>query len=259
MVVATYLTGYPYLWPPPNLRVLTPSLGFYASADPAVIDAHLDALEYAGVKLGIAYSWGEGGSDSERIFGMLLDRSVGRSIRWALFYSQESGDNPDSSNIRADLISIRDRFSNHVSYFRIDGKFVVFVNDAVDPGTDKCNLLNRWKTGNDVGAYPVFRSNIVPSCAAPTDDWFRIGQTARTLELPNFSYSILAGNSDKSVPRDVAAYRTAAQQMVNAKVRWRIINSFNRYSEDSQVESSVQWASDSGYGQYLDVLHGVIP
>lgn len=37
----------------------------------------------------------------------------------------------------------------------------------------------------------------------------------------------------------------------------QLVTTFNEFGEGTAVESSREWATRSGYGAYLDVLHGV--
>jgi hypothetical protein len=47
--------------------------------------------------------------------------------------------------------------------------------------------------------------------------------------------------------------------MVASGARNQFVISFNEWGESSAIESATEWASPSGYGAYLDVLHEVIP
>ncbi len=43
--------------------------------------------------------------------------------------------------------------------------------------------------------------------------------------------------------------------MVASNEKWQLVATFNEWGEGTIVESAQQWASASGYGQYLDALH----
>ena len=45
--------------------------------------------------------------------------------------------------------------------------------------------------------------------------------------------------------------------MSRTPAQFHFVISFNEWGEGTAIESARQWASRSGYGQYLDVLHGV--
>jgi hypothetical protein len=41
----------------------------------------------------------------------------------------------------------------------------------------------------------------------------------------------------------------------NVRGRWQIVTSFNEWGEGTSVEGAREWASASGFGTYLDILH----
>ena len=47
--------------------------------------------------------------------------------------------------------------------------------------------------------------------------------------------------------------------MVASKANWQLVMTLNGWYESSSVESSPEWASDSGHGVYLDALRAAIP
>jgi hypothetical protein len=47
--------------------------------------------------------------------------------------------------------------------------------------------------------------------------------------------------------------------MVASNARWQLVLTFNEWPEGTSIESAHEWASPSGYGVYLDVLHDVLP
>ena len=42
---------------------------------------------------------------------------------------------------------------------------------------------------------------------------------------------------------------------VSSDEDWQPITTFNEWGEGTAVESAEEWASESGYGYYLDALH----
>ena len=45
--------------------------------------------------------------------------------------------------------------------------------------------------------------------------------------------------------------------MATSQSQFQFVISFNEWGEGTAIESAVQWASPSGYGRYLDVLHAI--
>jgi hypothetical protein len=43
--------------------------------------------------------------------------------------------------------------------------------------------------------------------------------------------------------------------LVASGSRFQLLISFNEWGEGTAAESAVEWASPSGYGDYLDALH----
>jgi hypothetical protein len=43
--------------------------------------------------------------------------------------------------------------------------------------------------------------------------------------------------------------------MKASQARFQLITSFNEWGEGTSVESAEEWATASGYGTYLDILH----
>jgi hypothetical protein len=47
--------------------------------------------------------------------------------------------------------------------------------------------------------------------------------------------------------------------MVASGTRNQFVISFNEWGEASSIESATEWATPSGFGAYLDVLHDLLP
>jgi hypothetical protein len=63
-----------------------------------------------------------------------------------------------------------------------------------------------------------------------------------------------------TVPRvSLDVWRRSAADMVASGARNQFVISFNGWGESSAIESATEWASSSGFGAYLDVLHEVVP
>src|SRR5205823_5375155 len=55
--------------------------------------------------------------------------------------------------------------------------------------------------------------------------------------------------------RDTTRFAQNVSDMVASNAPWQLVTSFNEWGEGTAVESATQWASSSGYGSYLDILH----
>ncbi len=75
---------------------------------------------------------------------------------------------------------------------------------------------------------------------------------------------ISPGFDERSEPaprlsRDPARWRDDVAAMVSSGARWQLVLTFNEWPEGTSVESAQEWATPSGYGAYLDVLHELLP
>jgi hypothetical protein len=100
-------------------------------------------------------------------------------------------------------------------------------------------------------------------CRAAADAWFRDAPVARTAGAKG-SFLIRPGywaNSARKpkVARALATWQRSIQRMVASRQPLQIIDSLNDWSHGSAIEASPAWPSASGFGLYLDALHGAIP
>lgn len=237
----------------------TPSLGFYASTSASVIRSHIAAMQYAKIQVGISSWWGVGSKTDARFPALLSTTSqVGSPLRWSVYYENESNSNPSAGQIRADLTYIRDQYAANPSFFRVDGRFVVFVYNA---GGDACELVDRWKQANTLGAYVVLRLfQGFRTCPTQPDAWHEYGPATAVANHPPYSFSISPGfwqanEASPRLARDVTRWRQNVRDMIASNATLQLVTTFNEFGEGTAVESANEWATPSGYGAYLDALH----
>ena len=261
---AFYYPWFPEAWDQNGIAPFTkyhPSLGFYSSATDATRDAHLRALEYARFDAGIYSWWGQGSKEDQRFPGMLARTHATNSpIKWALYYEKEgNGPDPAVTQITSDLDYIRARYAADPAYLEVGGKPVIFVYaDA----SDGCGMVDRWHRANDPtrAFYVVLKVfSGYRSCADQPDSWHQYVPSGRADRQPSYSFSVspefdLTGPDPQRRPRDLTAFRAAVRQMVASGERWQLVTTFNEWGENSATESAREWASPSGFGQYLDAL-----
>jgi hypothetical protein len=256
---AFYYPWFPQAWTQSSIYPYTnytPSLGYYSSADLIIVKKHIEMMQYANTQVGIASWWGQGQQTDTKIAGLLTAAS-GTNFRWALYYENESLADPSATQIQNDLVYIRDHYGKDPSYLRVNGKFVVFVYAAPN---DVCGMADRWKQANTVGAYIVLK--VFPGyagCASQPDDWHQYSPAVAADGQGKISYSISPGFWLKGQPvrlaRDLNRWTQNVKDMVASGARWQLITTFSEWGEGTIVEPAAEWASASGYGQYLDVLH----
>ncbi len=263
---AFYYAWYPEAWwrdPVFPYSRFHPSLDYYSAVDARVVRDHTDALLYAHLGAGIYSWWGaDGYPPTDLRFWRYLATARTTPFRWALYYEREGYADPSVERIRADLEYIRDMYAAKPAYLRVDGRFVVYVYG--DAG-DGCATAARWRAANTVGAYIVLKA--FPGfrdCAAQPDAWHQYSAALAEYELLPDSFMIAPGFEERSeatprLPRDVARWRADVGAMLASGARWQLVLSFNEWPEGTSVESAREWATPSGYGAYLDVLHELVP
>ncbi len=256
---AFYYPWFPESWTQLGVYPYTnyhPQLGYYNSSDSTVLQNHIAMMQYGGIEAGIASWWGQGSKTDSRI-PALLSAASGTDFRWALYYELESQGDPTASQIQNDLTYILDHYGTDPSYLRVNGKFVVFV---YADGNDGCAMADRWKQGNTVGAYVVLKvfSGYL-TCASQPDDWHQYGPAVAEDHQGSYSFTISPGfwkyGESPRLSRDVTRWTQNVKDMVASGSRWQLVTTFSEWGEGTAVEPAAEWASSSGYGQYLDVLH----
>ena len=84
-----------------------------------------------------------------------------------------------------------------------------------------------------------------------TSDALQTTQTVATLTPGVWD----ADQATPSLARDPTRFANDLGASLTAGLRFQLIDSFNLWADGSAVEGAAQWASDSGQGTYLDVLH----
>lgn len=267
ITAAFYYPWYPETWTVNGAHVFYhPTLGYYSSTDTSVQQAHIRALQYAGMKAAISSWWGPGHYTDTRLKQLMQTTvEMGSPLKWAVYYESEGYGNPTVSQLASDLAYIRDNLATSSAYLRVNGKFVVFVYNADDT---TCDVATRWKQANDQLGDPAYVDLKVflgyRNCANQPSSWHQYGPNAPSDDQPGYSYSISPGfwRADQSSPllaRDPSRWKTNVAALAASTEPWKLVTTFNEWTEGTAIESAQEWASGSGYGTYLDALHGALP
>ena len=257
---AFYYPWFPQSWNQSGMNPFThyhPSLGFYSQDDPAVIPQQIAAMQYGKIQLGIASWWGQGHYTDTR-FSALLQAGQKVGFYWAAYMESEGQGNPTVAAIHSDLQYIHDKYASSPAYLKIGGRFVIFV--YADP-TDRCDMADRWTQANTLGAYLVLKIfSGYQACASQPDAWHQYAPAGAEKSVGVASFTISPGFYKASEPqprlaRGLQQWDTDIQAMIASKADFQLITTFNEWGEGTAVESASEWASPSGYGQYLDALH----
>lgn len=257
--LAFYYPWFPNAWTQHGIFPYTnydPMLGAYDSSDVDVIRQHVGAMEYGGIEGAIASWWGQGHHTDLRM-ATILSATGESKFRWSVYHEGEGQGDPSAESIRNDLVYLHDNYGTDPNYFRIDGRFVVFV--YADPADD-CDMAARWSTANDLNAFIVLK--VFPgyrNCPTQPDGWHQYAPAVAADDQGSYSYTISPGfwkvNELPRLERDLARWRQNIRDMVDSGAMFQLVTTFNEWGEGTSVEAAEQWDSASGYGQYLDALH----
>ncbi len=256
---AFYYPWFPGGWNQQGVDPYTnyhPSAGFYDGTQLGVVQQQIAAMQYGNISAGIASWWGAG-SDTDKHMPTLLQAASGTSFKWTIYYENESLGDPSVATINADLTYLRDHYWSSPNWLRVDGKPVVFVYADANDG---CSMAQRWKDANTLGAYVVLKVfQGYQSCAAQPQAWHQYAPASGAqVHLP-YSYAVSPGfwkvGESPRLGRDVSRFRQDVAAMAASSAKFQLVTTFNEWGEGTAVESATEWATASGYGAYLDVLH----
>lgn len=263
---AFYYPWFPEAWKQQGYNPFTnysPSLGYYDSGQVAVIQDHIRAMTYGNIDAAILSWWGQGSMTDQRVAAILAATpgSSNPNFRWGIYYENESVGDPPVSQIQSDLAYIRDHYSQNSNFLKLNGKFVVFV---YADGNDSCGMVDRWVQANRGLGSPAYIDLKVFSgyrtCSSQPDSWHQYAPSSPTKDQKGYSFTISPGFWKKGEPsarlaRDLSVWESSIKAMVASGATWQLVTTFNEWGEGTAVESAQEWASPSGYGSFLDVLH----
>ena len=260
---AFYYPWFPEAWKQQGISPYTkytPTLGSYRSNDAVTIQKHIRSLEYGRVEAAISSWWGQGTKEDTR-FPQLLGETnrLGSPLRWAPYYEEESLGDPTPTKLAADLAYIKSRYASDPAYLRIGGRPVIFVFST---GSDGCGMADRWKAANASHNFYVVLKVFsgYRNCANQPAGWHQYGPAKAADRQAGHSYAISPGfnkadETSARLARDLARFEQNVRDMVASAEPWQLVTTFNEWGEGTSVESAAEWASASGQGKYLDVLH----
>ena len=263
--VAAYYPWYPESWAQEGqdrFSHYTPNGGYYRSDDTAHIAEQIAAMRYGYVDVALASWWGQGHYTDRRL-PILLAAAAGSGLHLAAYYEREGYGDPAPAQLHDDLVYLVTRYGSDRSFFRIDGRPVVFVWTDMFDG---CGTLSRWREANrDVGVYIVMKIVFgFKLCLDQPDAWHQYGPASPTNDWGGGTFAISPGfwKASETAPRlarDIGRWYADIGAMLASGERFHLITSFNEWGEGTAIESAPEWASASGYGVYLDALHEAGP
>ncbi len=280
---AFYYPWFPEAWNQLGINPYTnynPTLGFYDSTNPTVINSHIDSLIYAGMNAAVYSWWGQGSKEDLR-FSNVLSATGSKPLKWSLYYECEGnatggtcgnigGPSPTIANIQSDLSYIRSKYGSDSHFLLFNNKPVIFVyGDA----TDSCTTAANWKTANGNLGSPFYVVLKVFSgyanCPSQPDNWHQYAPASAIDVQSGHAVSISPGFWKKGHPsgggdgfpylaRNLATWQQNVTSLKNSTDPIQLVTTFNEWGEGSAVESANEWSSASGNGSYLDILHNTL-
>ncbi len=152
---AFYYPWYPETWTVNGKPVkFMPELGNYKTGNPTVVEAHVDALNYAHVDLSIASWWGPDTSLDKARITLLMDETIAMEsrLKWTVYHEDEFREDPSPQRIKENLDYLKKWFAWHPAWAHIDQRPVIFVYN--DGG---CDVADRWMTASGGEWYVVLK------------------------------------------------------------------------------------------------------
>jgi hypothetical protein len=254
---AFYYPWFPEAWDQQGYNPFTrytPTLGFYDSSNPQVIQSHVASMLGADIQAGIASYWGVGTPTANRV--PLLLANAGPTFRWALYYEPEGSGNQTVAALDAELDHIAANFAGHPAYLRVGGRPVLFVWG----GLETCELTSRWSQANAGRFHLVLKVfSGYRTCSPQPDGWHQYGPAVATDHQVGYSYTISPGfwRPDEAAPRlarDPARWAANVASMVASGEPWQLVTSFSEWGEGTTIEPANEYGTT-----YLDILGGAAP
>ncbi|HET6173104.1 MAG TPA: metallophosphoesterase [Gaiellales bacterium] len=227
------------------------------SDDPGAVKRHLAALKWARADAAIV-PWAMPGSGADRRLGRVLAAiaSARAHVRVVALIDRPAG------NEALEMDALAHSRARARSYLRIASNPAVVIAPA-DRSLRTCARALRWRAAAlrfwlVQAAFPGYGR-----CRAAADAWFGDAANARSSRVGT-TFLIRpglwpAGAGAPTLPRSLATWQRAIARMNASPARLQIIDSLNDWARGSAIEPSAQWPSASGFGTYLDALHGQPP
>jgi hypothetical protein len=259
--VAAYYPWYPESWSQEGevwFSHYTPNGGYYRSDDIGRIAEQIAAMRYGYVDVALTSWWGQG-HYTDRRFPILLEAAAGSGLHIAAYYEKEGYGDPSVTELHNDLEYLAQRYGTDPSFYRIDGRPVVFVWTDMFDG---CATLTRWREANrGVGVYVVMKVVLgFKLCLDQPDAWHQYGPASPTNDWGGGTFAISPGfwkasEDEPRLSRNVDRWKGDIAAMLASGAQFQLITSFNEWGEGTAIESAPDWATASGFGSYLDALH----
>lgn len=137
-----------------------PELGDYNDRDPEVIAKHIQWSVYAGIDFWAASWWGPDSREDVTLREAILTHPDIGKLKIAIHYETpgRTVNFTDYEHIDDDILYLSRHYFNHASYFRIDGKPVVFVylTRVLAQKGELEKFISKMRSGARVEGYEIY-------------------------------------------------------------------------------------------------------
>ncbi len=222
--------------------------------DAAAVKRHLAALKWARADAAIV-PWRLPGSAADRKLTTVLATiaATRAHVRAAALIDQPQGTE------LAEMQALATAQATSPGYLRIGSRPAVFVA-PLDRSLRDCARALRWRAAARgfwlaLATFPGYAG-----CRRAADEWFRDAPDARAARVGG-TFLIRpgywpGGATAPSLKRSPETWWRSVARMNASGASLQLIDSLNDWAHGTAIEASAAWPSDSGFGAYLDALHG---
>jgi hypothetical protein len=230
----------------------------YDSNDTPTIIRQMQLMMSIGIEFGISSWWGQGTYEDiafDKIINEVHPALLGTSssyaaFKWCCLYEDEGFETPTIAQLISDLNYIKDNYTNNSHYLKVNNVPVIFVYNAAHAGFDAIDDLERWEDARaSVPFHVVFKRDPLSAGAAasrmngwyeyaPADAYFAALSGGHSAFIsPGFH---LFDAAVRLAPATTAQWDAACRDLKNANVRWKTIQTWNEWGEDTGIEPALE-------------------
>jgi hypothetical protein len=267
-----------YYLPDMKPSTFDPSTELYDAKDPTIVKKQLGWMNKTGIDFVISSWWGQGhytDAALSNIFTNVMPAADNPypGIKFTIYYEKAgfpSDYNLSETQLVDDINYIKTKYGNSPYFLKMNGKPVIFVYN-----TPSLSEAQKWsKVRDQTGVYLVLKVfSGYQNYASLADSWHQYGPTTRFESQGAYSAFISPGwkpvpergDSKVLAREDWTAWDSAASQLYNSKVKWKLIETWNEWGEGTGIEPAQLVDHDDSatsfkavapsYGEkYLDIV-----
>lgn len=229
-------------------------------------------MNRAGIEFVISSWWGQN-SYEDQTLNIISNQVLPATdnpypdVKFCIYYEKEGIKDVPRDEIIADINYIKQKYVSNPHYFKINGKPVIFVYNALG-GT---NIASKWKYIRDLtGIYTVLKvfsgyNNVV----SYADSWHQYAPSLAFEQQWNYSAFVSPGyhkyhEQPRLIREAFVRFEENVKALASAKVQFRLIETWNEWEEGTGIEPAQKIkhddvngftpAADSYRTKYIDIL-----